>query len=179
MGCTLGDYKFLYGFISLVKPSLVLDIGTNHGLSAIVMAMALRDCGLDKSKILTIDIDEGFLKIADAQICSLGLSKYIDIRCCTSSELESELFFDVVFLDGDHTLSGCLKDFDNVKRRATYVLIHDTINVDDIKEAVKIIKNKGQYEALDLDIGREGEQWSENMIVYRSYPGIMIVKVGK
>jgi len=76
-------------------------------------------------------------------------------------------------------LNGCLKDFDNVKRRATYILIHDTINVDDIKEAVKIIKNKGQYEAINLDIGKEGEQWSENMIVYRSYPGIMIVKVGK
>jgi len=111
VGCILGDYKFLYGFVSLIRPNLILDIGTNHGLSAIVMAMALRDCGLDKSRIFTIDIDEGFLKIADAQIRGLGLSKYIEIRRCTSSELDPKLFFDIVFLDGRSYFEWVFKRF--------------------------------------------------------------------
>jgi cephalosporin hydroxylase len=176
-GSTLEDYKFLYGFISLVKPHRILDIGTNHGLSAIVMAMALRDCGLKKSRILTIDINKGLLEIANIQICNLGLSRYIDIKCCDSSALDSNQFFDVVFIDGDHTFEGCMRDFDNVKNRANYVLIHDTAQFEELSRAVKTIDDTGLYDVININDGKLGKQWSLNRVVYQSYPGISIIKV--
>jgi len=175
----MGDYKFLYGFISLVKPKRILDIGTNYGVSAIVMAMALRDFNLRKSSVLSIDINEAVLKIANAQIYRSGISEYIETRCCSSSSLETETFFDVVFIDGGHTLEDCLTDFDNVKNKATYVLIHDSHHLGGVKQAVKTIKDTGLYEFINLDIGRPCKLWSKNKVVYRSYPGITIIKVRK
>jgi len=175
-GSTLGDYKFLYGFISLVKPRRILDIGTHYGLSAIAMAMALRDSGLDESKILTIDINEGFLEMARTQIQGLGLSDFIETRCCTSSDIGDAEPFDVVFIDGVHTLEGCLTDFNNVKKTATYVLIHDAAQLKETSNAVKTISDMG-HDVLNIDVGNEGEQWSFGEVVYRAYPGIAIVKV--
>jgi len=198
-GSTLEDYKFLYGFISLVKPKRILDIGTNYGLSAIAMAMALRDCKLEKSKILTIDINHAVLEVAGAQIHDLGLidinhavlevagaqihdlglSSYVEIRCCSSSALDPKTFFDVVFIDGSHTFEGCMLDFNNVKGRTTYVLVHDLVSTGAIKKAMKTIGREGKHEILNIDIGGVGMQWSRGKIVYRSYPGIAVIKVGK
>jgi cephalosporin hydroxylase len=178
-GSNLGDYKFLYGFISLVKPRWILDIGTCYGLSAIVMAMALRDFRLEKSKILTIDINHAVIERATTQIHELGLSKYVEVRCCTSSALDSKTFFDVVFIDGDHTYEGCMLDFNNVKDKATYILIHDSCQHDGVKRAMKEIKNTGLYEFINIDIGGLGTQWSRNRVVYRSYPGIALVRANK
>ncbi len=178
-GSTMGDYKFLYGFISLVKPKRILDIGTNYGVSAIVMAMALRDFNLYQSSIISIDINPSVLKTANRQITRLELSRYIETRCCSSSSLEMETFFDVVFIDGGHRLEDCLSDFDNIKDKATYVLIHDTHHIDGVKRAVEIIKDAGLYEFINIDTGRICKLWSKNDVVYRSYPGIAIIKVRK
>ena len=175
-GSILGDYKFLYGFISLVKPRRILEVGTCYGVSAIVMAMALRDFKLVKSRILTIDINHVVIERATTQIHELGLSKYVEVRCCTSSALDSETFFDVVFIDGDHTYEGCMLDFNNVKDRATYILIHDSHQHGGVRQTVEEIKNTGLYEFINIDIGGPGSQWSRNRVVYRSYPGIAVIK---
>lgn len=177
MGCTLGDYKFLYGFVSLIRPRRIVDIGTNHGLSAIAMAMALRDGGLTESRIISVDIIEGYLKKAQAQINQLGLSKYVKLVCGDSSVIKDYPPFDVAFIDGDHTLKGCLRDFETVKDRATYILIHDTVAIDAITRAVKEIRKTGEYDILNANVGNRGTQWSLNKVVYRSYSGIAIIKV--
>jgi len=177
IGSTLGDYKFLYGFISLVKPQRILDIGTHHGLSAIVMAMALRDAGLKGSRILTIDVDLDVIEIAKKQIEKVGLSRYISVFHGTSSQIDKNEFFDVVFIDGEHTLNGCLTDFDNVKDRTNYILIHDTAQFGELSKAAKIIGDMKKYDIINIDNGKLGEQWSLNRVVYHSYPGISIIKV--
>ena len=174
IGSTLEDYKFLYGFVSLVKPKRVLDIGTNYGLSAIVMAMALRDCNLEESMVFTVDISESCQEVARKQIGKVGLSKYIKVIYGTSSDIGG--FFDVVFIDGNHSFSGCMKDFNNVANRATYILIHDSTQLHKVSETVKEIRKKG-HSVLNIDIGQRGEAWSHGKVVYRSYPGIAIVKV--
>jgi len=176
-GSTLGDYKFLYGFVSLVKPKRILDVGTNYGVSAITMAMALRDAGLEESRVYTIDVSDVVLNVARKQIELMNLSGYIVVIHGTTLSIDKEMFFDVVFIDGDHTFDGCLRDFNNVKRRATYVLIHDSVQFNDIKKAVKTIMKESSYEILNINIGNLGEQWSLNEIVYHAFPGFVVVKV--
>lgn len=176
-GSTLEDYKFLYGFVSLIRPKRILDIGTNMGGSAIAMAMALRDEGLTKSKIVSIDIVETFLRKAQAQIDQLELSDYVELVRGDSSITKTLPSFDVVFIDGDHSFEGCLKDFENVKDKTNYVVIHDSASIDAVRKAIKTIRETGKYDVLNMDVGNWGEQWSLNRVAYRSYPGIAIVKV--
>lgn len=177
VGSTLGDYKFLYGFISLIKPRRIVEIGTHYGLSAIAMALALRDEGLTKSRILSIDIACHVLEVAKKHLEQLGLQKYVQLVCGDSSIIGEYSRFDVAFIDGDHSYEGCLKDFNNVKDKATYILIHDAAILEGISRAVEEIRTREKYEVFNMNIGDKGEQWSYGKVVYRAYPGIAIIKV--
>jgi len=174
-GSTLGDYKFLYGFVSMIRPETIIEIGTNHGCSAIAMAMALRDEGLNKSRIVSVDMNEGVLKIAREQLKSLGLLKYVDLRHGDSSLAYEYSRFDMAFINGDHSYEGCLVDFNNLKDKATYILIHDSVQDKETLKAVRDIEQMKSYKVLNLNIGRIGVQWSLNKQVYNAYPGIALV----
>ena len=176
-GSTLGDYKFLYGFVSLIRPKRILEIGTHRGASTIAMAMALRDEGLEDSRIISVDIIKSYLEIAAEQIERLGLSKYVELVHGNSSMVRNYPFFDVVFIDGNHSYEGCKRDFENVKDKATYIILHDAVSTEDVAKLVKEISRTMEYELLNIDIGNAGEQWSLNKLVYRSFPGIAVVKV--
>jgi predicted O-methyltransferase YrrM len=177
-GSTLGDYKFLYGFVSMIRPKTIFEIGTNRGGSAIAMAMALRDEGLDKSRIVSVDINEGCLEHAKKHLEQLGLLKYVDLRLGDSSLVWGYPGFDVVFIDGDHTYEGSLADFNNVRTRSKYILIHDNAQSEGSRKLVKTIKLRGAYEVLDLNEGQPGVQWSLGEQVCHAFPGFAIVKGG-
>lgn len=175
-GCILGDYKFLYGFVSLIKPKRIVEIGTNYGLSAITMALALRDSELTESKIISIDISLGCLEKAQAQINQLGLSNYVKLIHGDSSIIDEHPPFDLAFIDGDHSLEGCLEDFERLKDKATYIIIHDSTSIDAVGDAIKAIRETGKYDVLNIDVGNMGSQWSLNKIVCRAYSGMALVK---
>jgi len=175
-GSTLEDYKFLYGFVSLIRPKRIIEIGTNYGGSAVAMAMALRDEKLEESKIVSIDINLGCLKIAENQLGQLDLLKYVELHHGTSKLVRNYSHFDMAFIDGDHSYEGCLTDFNNIKNNATYILIHDSAQFEEITKAIQIIKNMKIYQVLNLDIGNQGIQWSLNKPKYHSYPGFVIIK---
>jgi len=175
MGSTLGDYKFLYGFVSMIRPKTIVEIGTNCGGSAVAMAMALRDAGLTKSRIVSIDINKGYLEIARNQLKKLGLLKYVFLRHGNSSLVYDYASFDMAFIDGDHTYEGCLADFHNLKNKTTYVLIHDSAQNEGVSKAVENIERMKSYKVFNLDIGEHGPQWSLGKPVYNAYPGISLV----
>jgi precorrin-6B methylase 2 len=177
-GSTLGDYKFLYGFVSMIRPKTIFEIGTNRGGSAIAMAMALRDEGLKKSRIVSIDVNEGCLEVAQKHLEQLDLQQYVVLRLGDSSLASSYPSFDMVFIDGDHTYEGCLRDFNNVKDKTKYILIHDTTQSDGVRSMVKTIEAEAVYKILNLDVGGPGVQWSLGEPVCYSPPGIAIVKGG-
>lgn len=175
MGSTIEDYKFLYGFISLIKPRTILEIGTNHGGSSAAMAMALRDAGLTGSRIVSIDVNEGYLETAKAQLEQLGLQDYVFLRHGDSSLAFEYSHFDIAFIDGDHTYEGVFTDFNNVKNKATYVLLHDSVQEEGSSRAVKAIGQMKSYEVFNVNKGEHGTQWSLGKPVYDAYPGIAIV----
>jgi len=176
MGSTIEDYKFLYGFISLVKPDTVIDIGTNYGVSAIAMAMALRDANLTNSKILSIDVNSTLIEIAKCQIEEMGLSKYVETLHGTSSDIDENLFFDVAFIDGDHTFEGCERDFLNIESRVSYMIFHDVIHIEEVQQFINFLIKSGKHDVVIIKPKRTGESWSRGEIIYKSAPGIAIVR---
>lgn len=175
IGNTLGDYKFLYGFVSLIRPKHVVEVGTNYGLSAIVMAMALRDEGLEKSKITSIEIIPQFLEVAEKQLKQMNLLKYVELVCEDSAIISSYPQFDVGFIDGDHSYEGVMADFENMKNKATYILIHDSVQCEAVAGAVEKIKSLKTHTTLNISVGNQGVQWSLGKVVYQSYPGFAVV----
>jgi tRNA A58 N-methylase Trm61 len=172
-GSTIQDYKFLYGIVSLLRPRRILEIGTNVGVSAIVMAQALRDEGVRDGKIYSVDIDKGALRKAKEQIENEGLLEYIElIHGDVYTAADGSVGFDLVFLDGDHTYEGIKADFGAIKEKASYILIHDS-TVEDIQRFLGEVEG---FEMVNLCMGPEGEQWSKGEIVYRSFPGIAILR---
>lgn len=173
-GSTIEDYKFLYGFVSLVRPKRIFEVGTHFGVSAIAMAAALKDEGLN-SKVISVDIDEKCLQIAKEQIEQVGLSQYVELIHGDSSVAKCYVGFDVAFIDGDHSYEACKKDFENLKNKTTYILLHDSV-ISEVSMLVREISKSPELEVINLSFGNVGASWSFNKVVYCSFPGIAIVK---
>ncbi len=52
---SLEEAIFLAGLVWITRPSVIIELGTSHGASALVLAAAVKDIGLD-CKISTIDL---------------------------------------------------------------------------------------------------------------------------
>ncbi len=103
----------------LIKPKVLLEIGTLRGLSAALFARL----GM---KVITVDIQDDplrikvweYLKVVDnirAIIISSNLEKKIQIETCQ---------FDFAFIDADHSYSGVAFDFE-CTRACGALLFHD------------------------------------------------------
>jgi len=142
MGCTIEDYTFIYGLITLLKPKTIVEIGTNTGVSSIVMALALKENSID-GRIYTFDISEECRKIARKQIKEIGLGLYIyDYLGNSDKAKELNLKFDFAFIDGNHTYEGVKKDFENLKDTCKYMLFHDIQNCEGVKRFIKELQGE-------------------------------------
>ena len=90
--------KILTGIISEYKPRTILEIGTLHGYSAILMANMLPDDG----KLVTMEKDINLFNIATKNIINAGLSHTIEVVNVDGLKgipmLENQKF-DLMFLD--------------------------------------------------------------------------------
>ena len=90
--------KILTSIISKYKPRTVLEIGTLHGYSAILMANLIPDDG----KLITIEKDIHLSKIAKKNIEDAGLSHIIEVINKDGLEgipLLQKRKFDLMFID--------------------------------------------------------------------------------
>ncbi len=67
--------KILTDIVSKYKPKMILEIGTLHGYSAILMADKLPDDG----KIITVEKDTNLFDIAMKNVEDAGLSHIIEV----------------------------------------------------------------------------------------------------
>lgn len=129
MGSCREDYEFLYGFVALLRPKIVLEIGTNHGVGTITMALALKENNIS-GHIYTFDVIPDCIKKAIKQIINIGVEDSITIYNRTMFNIKELRFknkeIDLAFIDGDHTYEGVKKDFEEVKDLSKYVLFHDS-----------------------------------------------------
>jgi predicted O-methyltransferase YrrM len=90
--------KIISDIIKGYKPRNILEIGTLHGYSAILMADLLFDDG----KLITIEIDKNLADIARKNIAKAGLSHKIEVISGNALEVIPTLTgykFDLIFLD--------------------------------------------------------------------------------
>ena len=89
--------RIISDVIRKYKAKNILEIGTLHGYSAILMAAALASDG----KVVTIELDKSIADIARKNIADAELSYKIDVRVGNALEVISnlDLEFDLLFLD--------------------------------------------------------------------------------
>jgi len=90
--------KIISDIIKRYQPTKILEIGTLHGYSAILMM----DLLFDNGKLITIEIDKNLADIARKNIAKAGLSNKIDVISGNALEVIPTLTgykFDLIFLD--------------------------------------------------------------------------------
>ncbi len=75
-GCCIQDYAFLYGITQLISPKIIVEIGTNFGVSAIAMALAMKESDAPTGHIYTFDI-VSYKKIVNEQFEKIGVQDII------------------------------------------------------------------------------------------------------
>lgn len=114
------------------SPGDVLEIGTCHGLSTIVMAKALRAADRGRS-IYTVDLDAGCTRAATGNLARAGL---VDWVTATTEEAarairrlcETSRRFTLAFIDHSHAYDPVLavcKVLPDVLLPGAFVLMHD------------------------------------------------------
>jgi len=95
--------KFLKLIAEIHRARTILEIGTLGGYSTIWLARALPNDG----KLVTLEIDEAYARIARANIARAGLSDIVDLRVGPAKDTLPRLAaegrgpFDLIFIDAD------------------------------------------------------------------------------
>lgn len=91
--------RLLSMFSALVRPRLVLEIGTYVGFSAMCLAEGLQEGG----RVITIDVDEDTNRVARRYWDAAGIAECIDARLGNAADIIPEIReeIDLVFIDAD------------------------------------------------------------------------------
>jgi predicted O-methyltransferase YrrM len=109
----------------LVKPKLILEIGTYTGYSAICLAKGLQEDG----KLITIDINEETESIARKYFAKSGLDQKIDFRLGNAVNIIPTIHEtpDLVFIDADKRNYSLYYDLTIDKVRSGGIIIADNV----------------------------------------------------
>jgi len=139
----------LYALVRSLKPELVIETGSFIGYSSLCISQALEDNGQGvlHSFDLFSEVPPNYISpilgemdslydIANGHINKSGLQDRVVFHAGNSSDSINELFkdreniLDLAFIDGDHTIKGCLKDWhavDKLLKPGAIVVLHDTL----------------------------------------------------
>lgn len=164
-GSCIQDYAFLYGITQLISPNIIIEIGTNFGVSSIAMALAMKESDYPTGHIYTFDIADYSDKVLP-QFEKAGVADIITYFPKQTSEDIKKLglkHVDMCFIDGDHTYDGALKDYKILKPLCDYMVFHD-INcnmesrrqfLDIPRDRVAIINRSGGHVWLNGKLDRQ------------------------
>lgn len=122
--------EYLYQLVRKIKPALVFEIGCYVGFSTLHIAQALKENG--SGRLVSFDLN---ISVASNNIKEARLSDYVEFVQGNSSVMAKQYFLDhsgekidLVFIDGDHTRRGCVRDFNALHdhiRKGGYIIFHD------------------------------------------------------
>jgi precorrin-6B methylase 2 len=114
--CSLPVERYEEGFTpsKLRQDPIVVETGTNYGISTIVMAQALEDAGV-ASRVLTVERDEGFQAVARENVEAAGLSHRVSFHLGGSIAFLRELDrIDFLYLDDNHVYEHVVAELEVV-----------------------------------------------------------------
>jgi predicted O-methyltransferase YrrM len=148
--------KIISAIIKEYKPTKILEIGTLHGYSAILMAALLdyerndNTCG----ELITIEIDKNLADTARRNIENAALSKYVKVLCGNALEIIPTLDgykFDLVFLDAikrDYLKYLRLIEDKNLMRQNGIVIADNVLLYEDeMRDYLEYVRDSGRYQS--------------------------------
>lgn len=116
--------EFLYALVRLIKPFRILETGTYKGVSAMYMALGLRDNG--RGSLETIEFAEEHFDEASKLWTDVGVDDLVTLHKQDIREFKTDKEYDMVFLDSEPGMR-----FDEVVRffkhtvPGGFILVHD------------------------------------------------------
>ena len=141
--------KILSSVIQDYRPKNILEIGTLHGYSSILMGGLLLDDNI--GKVITIEIDKENVKIARKNIEDAALAYKVNVLSGSALEIVPKLRenFDMVFLDA--TKQEYLKYLKlvekNLKKNAVVVADNVGIFEESLNDYLEYVRNSGRYKS--------------------------------
>ena len=149
--------KIISAIIKKYKPTTILEIGTLHGYSAILMAadlLSVNDNNNNKidEKLVTIEIDKNLTNIAKKNIDKAGLSNKIKVICDNALDVIPTLDgykFDLVFLDAaksEYLQYLILIEARNLMKEDSVVIADNVILYENkMKDYIEYVRDSGRY----------------------------------
>jgi predicted O-methyltransferase YrrM len=141
--------RIISDIVKKYKPASILEIGTLHGYSAILMGNLLPD---DGGKLITIEIDRDLANISIKNIEKAGLSCKIKVICDDAINAIPTLGgykFDLIFLDAIKTqylnYLKLLEGKNLLKEESIVVADNVILYESEMKDYLEYVRNSGYY----------------------------------
>jgi predicted O-methyltransferase YrrM len=155
--------KIISAIIKKYKPTTILEIGTLHGYSAILMAadlLSVNDNNNNKidEKLVTIEIDKNLTNIAKKNIDKAGLSNKIKVICGNALDVIPTLDgykFDLIFLDAVKNeylqYLRLIEAKDLLKEGAIVVADNVIIYENEMQDYLEYVRNSVRYNSKSTE----------------------------
>jgi len=154
----------LLGFLSILQPVTVLEIGVYKGGCTEWLCRFSR-------QVFAVDIEDRMSeKPANCTFFKMTSDKFF--------EEHAGLLFDCIIIDGEHTAQACRRDTINSIRHGTVILLHDTFNNDcraGYKQAIQEEQERHKLKYVDLDFLPTGRIRSEPEFSNQKWDGMGII----
>jgi|SRR5689334_6006003 len=145
--------KIISDIIQKYKPTTILEIGTLHGYSAILMTTLLLDYYHD-AKLITIEIEKNLADIARKNIVKAGLAHKIEVVCGNALDVIPTLTahkFDLIFLDAVKSeylqYLKLIEVNELMKKRSVVIADNVLLYENEMKDYLVYVRNSGRYDS--------------------------------
>ena len=144
--------KIISDVIQDYGPKNILEIGTLHGYSSILMGALLPDD--NTGKVITIEINKEYVKIARKNIEDAALANKVNVLSGSALEIVPQLQenFDMVFLDAtkEEYLKYLKLAEKNLNKNA--VVVADNVGIFEkfMNDYLEYVRNSGRYKSRTI-----------------------------
>lgn len=109
-------YHVLLSHLNPEEYNIIIETGTNHGFSTIILAQALRDSACP-GKVFTVELNQQCYEIALTNFRRAGVSDFIDATNAHSCDFltgfaKADIPIRIAFLDASHLFDDVTREFE-------------------------------------------------------------------